>query len=171
MAPFSSCLVFPSTRVFTNESALRVRWTNYWNFSFSISPSNEYSGLISFKIDWCDLLAVQESFPPQFDSISYSALSLLHCATLTSIHDYWKNHSFHFRDLCQQWCLWFWVCCLGLSFSSKEKHFLNFMAAVTVHSDFGAQENKVSQFPLFPFCLQWSDGTGCHDLSFLNVEF
>ena len=53
--------IFPSIRVFSNESALRIRWPEYWSFSFSISPSNEYSGLISFRIDWLDLLAVQES--------------------------------------------------------------------------------------------------------------
>ena len=51
--------IFPSIRVFSNESVLRIRWPKYWSFSFSISPSNEYSGLISFKIDWLDLLAVQ----------------------------------------------------------------------------------------------------------------
>ena len=88
--------VFPSTRVF---SVLLFRWSEYWTLSFNISPSNEYSGLISFRIDWFDLLAVQgtlkESFPtPQFRSINSSALSLLHSPTLTSIHDYWENHSF-----------------------------------------------------------------------------
>ena len=75
--------VFTSIRVFSNESALHIRWLKYWSFNFSINPSNEYSGLISFKIDWFDLLAVQgtlkESSPaPQFESISSSALSLLH---------------------------------------------------------------------------------------------
>ena len=93
-------LIFPSIRVFSNESALRIRWPNYWSFSFSfnISSSNEYSGLISFKIDWLYLLAVQgtqDSSPiPQFKSISSFALSLLCGLTLTSIHDYWKNRSF-----------------------------------------------------------------------------
>ena len=93
-------LIFPSIRVFSNESALRIRWPKYWSFSFSfnISSSNEYSGLISFKIDWFYLLAVQgtqDSSPiPQFKSISSFALSLLCGLTLTSIHDYWKNCSF-----------------------------------------------------------------------------
>ena len=80
------------------QSAVRIRWPKYWSFSFSISPSNEYSGLISFRIDWFDLLAVQgtlKSSPtPQFKSIKSSELSFLYCPTLTSIHDYWKNHSF-----------------------------------------------------------------------------
>ena len=89
---------FPSIRVFSNELALHIRWPKYWSFSFSISPSCEYSGLISFRIDWFDLLAVQgtqESSPtPQFKSISSSALTFLYSPTLTSIHDYWENHSF-----------------------------------------------------------------------------
>ena len=83
--------IFPSTRVFTNESALRIKRPNYW--SFSISPSNEYSGLISFRIDWLDLLYSprdpEESSPtPQFEGINSSALNLLYGPTLTSIHDY-----------------------------------------------------------------------------------
>ena len=89
--------VFPSIRVFSNESALRMRWPKYWSFSFSISPSNEHPGLISFKMDWLDLLAVQGTLKsllqPQFKSINSLAFSLLHSPTLTSIHDYWKNHS------------------------------------------------------------------------------
>ena len=78
-------------------SQLFARWPKYWSFSFSISPSNEHPGLISFRMDWLDLLAVQgtlKSSPtPQFKSISSSALSFLHRPTLPSIHNYWKNHS------------------------------------------------------------------------------
>ena len=89
--------IFPSIRVFSNESALRIMWPKYWSLSFSISPSNEYSRLISFRIDWFDLLAVQgilESSPvPQFKCINSSVPSFLYSPTLTSIHDYWKNHS------------------------------------------------------------------------------
>ena len=88
----------PSIRVFPNESTLHIRWPKYWSFSFSISPSNEYPELISFKMDWLDLLAVQGtlefSTTPQFKSINSSVLSFLHSPTLTSIHDYWKSHSF-----------------------------------------------------------------------------
>ena len=77
--------IFPSIRVFSNESVL-IRWPKYWSFSFSISPYNEYSGLISFRMDSLDLLAVQESSPtPQFKSISSLALNLLYSPTLTSI--------------------------------------------------------------------------------------
>ena len=89
--------IFPSIRVFSSESALRVRWPEYWSFSFNISPSNEHSGLISFRMDWLGLLAVQGTFKsllqPQFKSINSSALSFLYSPTLTSILDYWKNHS------------------------------------------------------------------------------
>ena len=91
--------IFPSIRVFSNESALRIRWPKYWSFSFSISPSNEYSWLISFRIDWFDLFAVQgtlKSSPAlRFESINSLVLSLLYDPTLISIHDYWKNHHFH----------------------------------------------------------------------------
>ena len=90
--------IFPSTRVFSNESVLPIRWPKYWSFSFNISPSNKYSGLTSFRIDWLDLLAVQgtlRSFPtPQFKSINSLVFSFLDRPGLTSRHDYWKNHSF-----------------------------------------------------------------------------
>ena len=95
---------FPSIRLFSNESVLRIKWPKYWSFSFSISPSNEYSGLISFRMDWLDLLAVQDSHEssptPQFKTVNSSGLSFLYSPTLTSIHDYWKNHNFHYVDLC-----------------------------------------------------------------------
>ena len=87
----------PSIRVFSNESTLHMRWPKYLSFSFSIIPSKEIPGLVYFRMDWLDLLTVQgtlESSPtPQFKSINSLALSFLHSPTLTSIHDYWKNHS------------------------------------------------------------------------------
>ena len=92
--------IFPSIRVFSNESALCIRWPNYWSFSFSLSPSNEYSGLISFRMDWlvgspCSPRDSQESSPtPQFKSINPLVLSFHYSPILTSIHDYWKKHSF-----------------------------------------------------------------------------
>ena len=90
--------IFPSIRVFSNESVLHIRWLKYWNFNFSISPSNEYAGLISFRMDWLHLVAVQglsRVFSnTQFKSINSSVLSFLYSLTLTSIRDHWKNHSF-----------------------------------------------------------------------------
>ena len=90
--------ICPSIRVFSNESALCSRWPQYWSFSFSISPSNEHSGLISFRLDWLDLLEVQGTLKSLLQhhsskSINSSALSFLYSPTLISIYDYWKNHS------------------------------------------------------------------------------
>ena len=91
--------IFPSIRVFSNESALHIRWPKYWSFSFSISPSSECSGLISFRIDWFDLLGVQETLKnilltPQFEGTSSSVLSFFYCPALTAVYNYWKNRSF-----------------------------------------------------------------------------
>ena len=106
VAPFSSCPIFPNFRVFSNEEALCIRWAKDWSFSFSLSPSNEYSGLIFFRIDWSDLLAVQWTLKSllqhQLESINSSAFSLLYDSTFTSAHEYWKNHSFDCTDLCWQ---------------------------------------------------------------------
>ena len=95
--------IFPSIRVFSNESALCIRWPEFSSFNFSISPSKEYSGLISFKIDSFDLLPVQRtqesSLTPQFKSINSSVLSLLYSPVLTSVHDYWKDHSLDYQTV------------------------------------------------------------------------
>ena len=89
--------IFPSMRVFSNESALHIRWSKYWSFSFSISPSNDYSGFISFRIDWFDLLAIQ-GLSRVFSNTTVQKHQFfsaqLYSPTLTSIHDYWKNHIF-----------------------------------------------------------------------------
>ena len=99
--------IFPSIRLFFNESVLRIRWPKYWSFSFSISPSNEYSGLHSFRIDWFDLLAAWGTLKSLLQHRTLKTSILLCSAffifqTLTSIYDYWKNHSFDQMDLCQQ---------------------------------------------------------------------
>ena len=100
--------IFHSIRVLSSESALCIMWPKYWSSSFSISPSNEYSGLISFRIDWFDFLAVQgilRSLLQQhksLENISSLTLSLLCGPTVTSIHDYKKNHSFDYTYLCWQ---------------------------------------------------------------------
>ena len=93
----------PSIRVFPNESTLHIRWPKYLSFSFSISPSNEHPGLISFRLDLLVVQGTQESSPtPQFKSINFLVLSFLHSPTLTSIHDHWKNHSLEQMDLSWQ---------------------------------------------------------------------
>ena len=100
--------IFPSIKVFSNKSAVCISWPRYWSFNFKISPSNEYSGLISFKIDWFDLLATysrdsqESSSVPQFVSINSSALCLLYGPALISVHDYWKDTSLDYMDVCQQ---------------------------------------------------------------------
>ena len=97
--------IFPSIRIFSNESVLRIRWPKYWSFSFSITLCNEYLGLISFRMNWFGLLESkgllqhQDLSPSllqhQFKSINSLVLSFLYGPTLTSTCDYWKNHSFH----------------------------------------------------------------------------
>ena len=113
--------IFPSIRVFSNESALRIRWPKYWSFSFSISPSNEYSGLISFRIGWFDLLTVQGTLKILLQNHSSKA-SVLWCSDFFMIqlsHLYMtteKNHSFvHMEHLSAKQYLCFLVCCLDLS--------------------------------------------------------
>ena len=91
--------VFPNIRVFSSKSVLHIRWPKHWSFRFSISPSNEYSRLISFRMDWLDLLAVQGTLKSLLQHHSSKASIIQHSAffivpTVTSIHDNWKNHSF-----------------------------------------------------------------------------
>ena len=89
--------IFPSIRVFSNESALYITWPKYWSFSFSIGPSTEYSGLISFRMDWmagspCSPRdSLESSSTPQFKNINSSPLNFLYSPVLASIHDYWKK--------------------------------------------------------------------------------
>ena len=93
--------IFFRIRVFSNELILLIRWTMYWSFSFSISPSNENSGLISFRIDCFDLLAVQRTLKSFLQHHNLKT-SILYGPALTSVHDYWKNHRFDYMDLCWQ---------------------------------------------------------------------
>ena len=148
--------IFPSIRVFPSESVLHIRWPKYWSFSFSISPSNEYSGLISFRIDWFDILAVQGTLK---SLLQYHSLK-------TSIH--WHS-AFFMVQISDPYmttrktivlAIWTFVSkvtsllfnMLSLFFPSKEQASFNFMAAVTVCSDFRAPQNKICHgFHFFPF--------------------
>ena len=96
--------IFPSIRVFSNESALPIWWRKYWSFSLNISPSNKYSGLISFRTNLLDLLAVQGTLKIFSNTTVQNslALSFLYSPNLISVHDYWKNHSLDYRNLCWQ---------------------------------------------------------------------
>ena len=94
--------IFPSVRVFSNVSVLHIRWPKYWSFSFNISPSNEHPGLISFRMDWLDLIEVQRTIKTRLQHHSSKTSILWHSAFFivqlshpyTSIHDYWENHTF-----------------------------------------------------------------------------
>ena len=152
--------VFPSIKVFSSEVTLGIRWPKFWSFSFTISPSSEYSGLISFRIDWFDLLAVHgtrqdsmESSPtPQFESISSLVLNLVYGPTLTSIPDYWKNHSFDYTDLVGKVIslLFNTLFRFVIAFLWRRKCLLTLWLQLPSTVIFGAQENKpitVSTFP------------------------
>ena len=99
--------IFPSIRVFSNELALRMRWQKYWSFNFSISPSNEYSGLTYFRIDWCDLLVVQRTLKSLLQHHNSKA-SILQCSTFFMVQLSYlymttgKVHTFDYTDFCQQ---------------------------------------------------------------------
>ena len=92
--------VFPSIKAFSNESVLCIRWPKYWSFSFRISPSNEYSVLISFRMDWLDLLAVRGTLKSLLQHHSFKVFILGHLAFF--MVQLWENHSFDYMDLCQQ---------------------------------------------------------------------
>ena len=99
--------IFPSIRVFSNESVLHIRWPKYWNFSISLSPSNEHSGLIFLRIDWFDLLAIQGTLKSHLQHHSSKASILFgpqpfYYLDLTSVHGYWKNYSFDQMDHCHK---------------------------------------------------------------------
>ena len=96
--------IFPSTGVFSSELTLCIRWPKYWIFSFSISPSNEYSGLISFRIDWLDFLAVQGTLK-NLRKYHNSKASTPQCSAFlwsnSHLHNQWKNRSFDYTDICR----------------------------------------------------------------------
>ena len=152
--------IFPSTRVFSNESVLRIRWPKYWSFSFSISVSNEHPGLISFRMDWLDLLAVQGTLKSLLQHHSSKAsipqcTAFFYSPTPTSINDFWKNHRLTIQIFVGRVMslLFNMLSRLVIAFLPRSKC-LNFMATTTICSDFGAQKNKVSHyFHCFPIYL------------------
>ena len=170
--------IFPSIRVFSNESALHIRWPKYWSFSFNISPSNEHPGLISFKMNLLDLVAVQGTLKSLLQHHSSKSSILQHSAffIVQLSHPYMttgktialarrtfvgKVMSLPFNMLSR----------LVITFLPRSKHLL-ISWLQSIHSDFGAQKNKVSHsLHYFPIYLSWSDGTRCHDLIFWMLSF
>ena len=155
--------VFPSIRVFSCELVLPIRCPEYWSFSFRISPSKEYSGLISFRIDWLDLLAVQGIHKSLLQHHSLKAsiflvLSFLYNPTLTSIHDCYKTIAFTRQTFAGKAMslLFNKLSRMVITFLPRGKCPFNFMAAVTICSGFGAPspQNKVCHcFHCFPIYL------------------
>ena len=166
-----------SIRVFSNKFVLCIRWAKYWSFTFNISPSNEYSWSISFRIYWLDLLAAQGTLKRLLQhhnvkaSISCTQSSLSSksdiCTWLLENPELWLYKPFSAKS-----CFCFLIHCLVLSklmFQGSSVLISWLQSSVTVV--FRAQEIKICQsFHFFPIYLPWSDGTGSHDLSFLNVE-
>ena len=149
--------IFASIRVFSNESALHIRWPKYWSFSFNISPSNEYSGLIFFRMD-CWISLQPKGLSRVFSNTTvqkhqFFCTQLLYSPTLTSIHDYWKNHSFdRWTSVGKVMSLLFnMLSSLVITFLPRAS--FNFMTVVTICSDFGAPQNKVCHclhcFPIY----------------------
>ena len=140
--------IFPSIRVFSNELALCIRWLEYWSFSFSISPSNEHSELISFRMDWLDLLAVQGTLKSLLQHHSSKASILRGSAffTVQFSHPYMTTRKTialtRWTFVGKVMSLFFNMLSRLDNFSSKEQVSFNFMAAVTISSDFGAPQNK-----------------------------
>ena len=169
--------VFPSIRVFSNELALCIRWPKYWSFSFSISPSNEYSGEISFRIDWLDLLAVQGTLKHLLQHHSLKA-SVLRCSAFFMV-----QLSHPYMTTGKTIALTRWTFAVGKVKSLLFNMLSRFVTAFLPRNDhlliswlqspssviLEPKKIKSHCFHCFPIYLPWSDGTGCHDLSFLNA--
>ena len=167
--------VSPSIRVFSHELALCIRWTKYWSFSFKISASNEYSGLISFRIDWLDLLAVQGTLKSLIQHCT-SKTSILWCSVYFMIQ---VSHPYMTTGRTIALTKWTFIgkvmpllfnmpSMLVLTFLPRSKCLLILWPQSPICRDFWAKENNV--WHCFPIYLQWSDGTVCNNLSFLNAE-
>ena len=169
--------IFPSIRVFSNESALHIRWPEYWSFSFNISPSNEHPGLISFRMDWLDLLAVQGTLKSLLQHHSSKA-SNLWCSAFFIIqlsHLYMTTGE---NIALTRWTfvgkvmslLFNMLSMLVITFLPRSKHLLISWLQSPSAVILEPKKIKCHHLHCFPIYLQLSDGTRCHDLHFLNVE-
>ena len=171
--------IFPSIRVFSNESALHIRWPNYWSFSFNISPSNEHSGLISFRMDWLDLLVVQGTLKILLQYHSSKASILWHSAffIVQLSHPYMTTGK---TIALTRWTfvgkvmslLLNMLSRLVITFLPRSKHLLISWLQSPSAVILEPPPNKICHcFHCCPIYLPWSDGTRSHDLSVLNAEF
>ena len=170
--------IFPSIRVFSNESALCIRWTKYWSFSFNISPSNEHPGLISFRMDWLDLLVVQGTLRSLLQHYSSKASILLHSAffIVQLSHPYMTNGK---TIALTRWAfvskvmslLFNMLSRLVITFLPRSKHLLISWLQSPSAVILEPRKLKAATVSSFFLYLPWSDGTVCQDLCFLNVEF
>ena len=169
--------IFPSIRVFRNESVLHIKWAKYWSFSFSINPYNEYSGLISFTIDWCDLLAVQGTLKSLLQHHSSKAL-ILWCSTFFIVQ---LSHPYMTTGKTITLTRWTFVGkAMSLFFNMLSRLVITFLPRskclliswLQSPSAVILEPWKIGShcFHYFSVYLPWHDGTRCHDLSFLNVE-
>ena len=175
--------IIPSIMVFSNELALRIKWPKYWSFIFSISPSNEHPGLISFRMDWLDLPAVQGTLKNLLQHHS-SNTSIVLCSALFIVqlsHPYMttgKNHSYDLMDLCQQsyislffFLLFNMLFRLAIAFLPRRKCLL--ISWLQSPSAVILEPKKIVShcFHCLPIYLPWSDGNRGYDISFLNADF
>ena len=168
--PLLSPSIFPSIRVFSNESALRIRWPNYWSFSFSISPSNEYSGLISFRMNWLDLLVVEGILKSLLQDHSSKA-SILQCSVFFMVH---LSHPYMTTGKTIALTRWTFVSkVMSLLFNMLSRLIMTFLprSKRLLISWLQSPSAVILEPPKIKSISVWSDGTRCHDLSFLNVEF
>ena len=170
--------IIPSIRIFSNESVLHIRWPKYWSFSFSISPSNEHSGLISFRMDWLNLLAVQGTLKSLLQHHSSKA-SILWCSAIFTVqlsHPYMttgKTIALTRRTLVSKVMslLLNILSRLVITFLPRSKHLLISWLQSPSAVILELKSNKVCHcFHCFPIYVPGSDGTRCHDLRCLNVE-
>ena len=169
--------IFPSIRVISNESALRMRWPKYWSFSFSVIPSNEHSGLISFRMNWLGPFAVQGTLKSLLQHYSSKAL-ILQCSAFFILQLSYPYMTAGKIIALTRWTFVGKVMSLLLNMLSKLVITLfprsKCLLISWLHSPFAViwepKKTKVWHcFYCFPIYFPWSDGTGCHDLSFLNV--
>ena len=167
--------ILPSIRVFSNESALCMRWSKYWSFSFNISPSNEHPGLICFRMDWLDPLAVQGTLKSLLQHHS-SKTSILQCSAFFTVQLSLPYMTAGKTIALTRWTLVGKVMSLLLNmlsrfvitFLPRSKCLLISCLQSPSAVILEPPQNKV--WHCFPIYLPWNNGTRCHDLSFLNVE-